>query len=440
MHKISVFFHAVDVDLIVSLLTKCLLWNMIYGTAIFFSERNCLKKYQMVSPVFAATTSPSNKDEILSSVMPEETKPGDIVTYQLGGENASILEQEVEFSKSRNASSSSVSKKSSPSAEQFTDSGTPVNAPPIADLAYLVLNEESLKDGQITKDTQIAWLYSFDGIDYTYDPDGDAITGMYVGGLPEGSIIGELPGMGFVTQMPAPGTYTLLYQVEDERGALSNILSFDIQVVKYNSITNVILNGGQQLTPIRDISDNDGTFYVDYHKSVSLAKLGHDPYYVWDNSTSHSIPDGLPLSYLKMDFVISGYIVNADGTPKADMPVRLIMFLTQGRYINETVTTDSTGKFAIYQNLNGDVYPKSDPFGKFRGDTSGVETRYCYASKYAKGQIFYYPTTASIICQDELYEANVTVEVGFANGIILLGNKWFFGTNGGFLVDWYEIY
>lgn len=50
------------------------------------------------------------------------------------------------------------------------------NQPPIAGLKYLILNSDSLLDGQITTQTQIAWLWSYNGEDFSYDPDGDEIS------------------------------------------------------------------------------------------------------------------------------------------------------------------------------------------------------------------------------------------------------------------------
>ncbi len=46
------------------------------------------------------------------------------------------------------------------------------NHPPIAGLKYLILNSDSLLNGEITTQTQIAWLWSYNGEDFSYDPDG----------------------------------------------------------------------------------------------------------------------------------------------------------------------------------------------------------------------------------------------------------------------------
>lgn len=48
---------------------------------------------------------------------------------------------------------------------------------PVADLSYMVANQDTLLDGSFTTDTIIYWLWSNGTTDYTYDPDGDEISG-----------------------------------------------------------------------------------------------------------------------------------------------------------------------------------------------------------------------------------------------------------------------
>ena len=59
------------------------------------------------------------------------------------------------------------------------------NTPPVADLSYMVANQDTLLDGSFTTDTIIYWLWSNGTTDYTYDPDGDEITGRFLGGINE---------------------------------------------------------------------------------------------------------------------------------------------------------------------------------------------------------------------------------------------------------------
>lgn len=81
------------------------------------------------------------------------------------------------------------------------------NHPPIAGLKYLILNSDSLLDGQITTQTQIAWLWSYNGEDFSYDPDGDEIS-HNLDGISSSDIVGFLSGdIGFVTQFSTPAQY-----------------------------------------------------------------------------------------------------------------------------------------------------------------------------------------------------------------------------------------
>ena len=117
------------------------------------------------------------------------------------------------------------------------------NTPPVAGLQYVVLNPESLKNGNITTATQIAWLWSYNGENFTYDPDGDEITNIMIGGISSSDIIGNISGnIGFATQFSTPGQYQMTYQVQDSRGALSNILKIVINVESADSNTRPINN------------------------------------------------------------------------------------------------------------------------------------------------------------------------------------------------------
>lgn len=87
------------------------------------------------------------------------------------------------------------------------------NQPPVAELQPVILNPDSLINGQITTNTQIAWLWSYDGIDYTYDPDGDSISDMQIGGISNSDIIGMMHGdIGFATQFTVAGQYQLPFK------------------------------------------------------------------------------------------------------------------------------------------------------------------------------------------------------------------------------------
>lgn len=101
------------------------------------------------------------------------------------------------------------------------------NQPPVAGLKIIVLNPESMINGKLTTKTQIAWLWSYNGQNFTYDPDGDSIADMRVGGISNSDIIGTITGnIGFATQFKTAGQYQLTFQVQDSRGAWSNIAKY----------------------------------------------------------------------------------------------------------------------------------------------------------------------------------------------------------------------
>lgn len=64
------------------------------------------------------------------------------------------------------------------------------NQAPVADLRVTVLNPDSMVNGNFTTETQIAWLWSYNGENFTYDPDGDAITNMSIGGISNSDLVG----------------------------------------------------------------------------------------------------------------------------------------------------------------------------------------------------------------------------------------------------------
>jgi len=117
------------------------------------------------------------------------------------------------------------------------------NNPPIADLKYVILNPDSLINGNVTTKTQIGWLWSYNGQNFTYDPDGDAIVKKNIGGISNDSIIGTFKdGSGFVTQFTIAAQYIMTFQVEDARGALSNMFSIAISVEPADGNTRPVCN------------------------------------------------------------------------------------------------------------------------------------------------------------------------------------------------------
>lgn len=107
------------------------------------------------------------------------------------------------------------------------------NTPPVADLSYMVANQDTLIDGNFTTDTIIYWLWSNGTTDYTYDPDGDEITGRFLGGINEyvlGNVTIGDKIVGFATKFDVAAQHELIYYVQDENGAYSNILRYAFSV------------------------------------------------------------------------------------------------------------------------------------------------------------------------------------------------------------------
>lgn len=96
---------------------------------------------------------------------------------------------------------------------------------PTANLIPVIVNEDSLSEGQITTDTRIAFFYN------DTDEDGDTIASRYVDGSAVDYIIGTING-GFVVQITDPGTYYLYYQVEDSAGEYSRVVGYSIKVIE----------------------------------------------------------------------------------------------------------------------------------------------------------------------------------------------------------------
>lgn len=104
------------------------------------------------------------------------------------------------------------------------------NQQPVAELRAVILNPESVVDGSYTTETQIAWLWSYNGVDFTYDPDGDELIERTIGGIEQSDIIGTVGDIGFVTQFQTPAQYILYFQVKDSKGALSNLASYSFKI------------------------------------------------------------------------------------------------------------------------------------------------------------------------------------------------------------------
>lgn len=100
----------------------------------------------------------------------------------------------------------------------------PLGEAPVAGMTPYINNPESLRDGMITTETEIIWLYNHT------DVDEDIVT-TYYGGFPLDYVIAEAEGVGFATKIYTPGTYYVLCQAEDSEGNLSEVTGYIITVV-----------------------------------------------------------------------------------------------------------------------------------------------------------------------------------------------------------------
>lgn len=93
-------------------------------------------------------------------------------------------------------------------------------------LVPVILNEDSLKSGQFTTETQIAWLWD-------YPNENDTNLHAVYGGFPGDYCLGDLNNdAGFITRFYTPGVHSVLYQVIDESsGEISELRGYNVHVV-----------------------------------------------------------------------------------------------------------------------------------------------------------------------------------------------------------------
>ncbi|AQR96904.1 carboxypeptidase-like regulatory domain-containing protein [Clostridium saccharoperbutylacetonicum] len=142
-------------------------------------------------------------------------------------------EEKTNFIKSNSIQSIANIETSTTSSSVETTTSPAVTAKPIAELKYAILNPASLKNGQITTNTQIAWLWSYNGQNYTYDPNGYQITNVNIDGTPgvSDSVIGTLTGnIGFATQFKTPGQYIMKFKCMNDHNVWSDEWSISIPV------------------------------------------------------------------------------------------------------------------------------------------------------------------------------------------------------------------
>lgn len=136
------------------------------------------------------------------------------------------IENLTKGKKSINYDDSIKNNKIDVSSSEARNNGVSLMTDPIAELDVVALNPETLKNGQPTTDTLVAWFYA------DIDLDGDTIVNRQIGGFPGAYFLGEFSdGSGFVTQFTDPDSYLLMYRVIDSRGEVSDIISYSLEVL-----------------------------------------------------------------------------------------------------------------------------------------------------------------------------------------------------------------
>ncbi|URZ18186.1 hypothetical protein [Clostridium felsineum] len=257
------------------------------------------------------------------------------------------------------------------------------NNPPVAGLEPYILNQDSLDaNGNLTTNSLIAWVWSNNGQNYTYDPDGDAIIDMEVGGIPNGSIIGYLndgtKNYGFVTKITTVGEYNLTFQCEDSKNAWSNVAQYTFDIVNpSNKPVNTTPSVQWQKTyedSTSNIGSNsvqptdDGGYLIGgciNYGSPYLMKIDSQGNKVWDKTINVPNSKNSSISSIKPtgdgNYIIignKGYIAKID--PNGNIIWEKSDTTTEELEYSEIIQT-SDGNFAIVgdestQNNKFDVY------------------------------------------------------------------------------------
>ncbi len=136
------------------------------------------------------------------------------------------------------------------------------NTPPVAELYAVILNPESVVNGNLTTATQIAWLWEYGDQHFTYDPDGDEIVSRSLNGVSSSDILGYLSGdIGFVTQFQTPAQYIMTFQVQDENGAWSNVAQYMFAIEPTDGNTR----------PVCSIGISSSSIFINQYMMISWA-------------------------------------------------------------------------------------------------------------------------------------------------------------------------
>lgn len=154
------------------------------------------------------------------------------------------------------------------------------NSAPIAGLTYAVANPESLVNGKFTTDTIVYWLWNDGTTAYTYDPDGDPITNIFIDGIYDyilGNVTINDEVVGFATKITVPAEHELFFQVTDSNENYSNIVyyNFDVESADGNTrpICNIIPSNTQPYTNTPVFFDWSTSYDNDDNDTISNVKV-----------------------------------------------------------------------------------------------------------------------------------------------------------------------
>ncbi len=135
-----------------------------------------------------------------------------------------------------------------------SDVSTYANADFVMELAYYVVNPESMINGAFTTDTLVYWFWTYNGVNYTYDPAGYDIVGYAVVGIDENEYDylwdSDNNPIGFVTLFSEAGQHTFGYYAVNSNGD-----------VCYKEFTRNIEPADGNNRPVGNLQVSSGPYY-----------------------------------------------------------------------------------------------------------------------------------------------------------------------------------
>lgn len=111
----------------------------------------------------------------------------------------------------------------------------PENKPPVANPELVLMNPESLKDGQYTTETMLFVATRWNNVDLCYDPEGSPLTIIKNDSFPDGymNYFEDSTGSvaGYAIQIFNAGTYPFVFAFQDIYGAASEIFAVNFNIL-----------------------------------------------------------------------------------------------------------------------------------------------------------------------------------------------------------------